>query len=176
MTYEDALKFLMSCYPIINPLGEVSVLNHLFFTVGNGYYWSKGELISHDDFRNDDVDTRIKRGLAFHRRGLLRDADYWEKRDKSSYEFYINEYRAMLDLDWSEKQMRNADVDPDDLMFRLSQYCLIFHIPPSVKDDWLLAAIKAVETNREYVRGDHMVRDLKFVYRRLLEEKDRRGL
>ena len=48
MTIKDTIKSMIIMCPRLFST-KLSVYNHLFLTIGNGYRWENGELISEDD-------------------------------------------------------------------------------------------------------------------------------
>lgn len=48
MKAETTIQYLLDFYPTIFPTRK-HVLQHLFCTIGNGYYWENGELLCVDD-------------------------------------------------------------------------------------------------------------------------------
>ena len=59
MTIKDTIKSMIIMCPRIFPT-KLSVYNHLFLTIGNGYRWENGELISEDDKENCSIEDGLE--------------------------------------------------------------------------------------------------------------------
>ena len=59
MTFKDTIKSMIIMYPLLFQT-KLSVYNHLFLTIGNGYRWENGELISEDDEENCSIEDGLE--------------------------------------------------------------------------------------------------------------------
>ena len=141
MTIKDTIKsMIITCHRIFQT--KLSVYNHLFLTIGNGYRWENGELISEDDEENcsieDGLEALFNDKLQYD---FLEDyletatdsediINYFKRRNKEklklvkiivNYEKIINEKLYLADK---------------EELYPLSKYSKILNIPDDIKDDW----------------------------------------
>lgn len=162
MTVKDTLKDMILTYPrIFN--SKLSLYNHLFLTVGNGYVWFNGELC---DRYNDGIMTK----------GFINDYQIIEKsienvlNDDFSYdlmESYLDiceETKSIIEYfknfnKNSLKQIKtilntnniiNENLDDSlikeydeyigmkeyQILYPLSEFSAILNIPDNIKEDW----------------------------------------
>lgn len=130
------------------------ILSHLFFTVGNGYSWSKGELKhSGSLFRGDP----LKKSREFHERffSSLLEKESFRDQALSMIEEGIEKDRAIIET--AEERVnpgyphvyRNLNYEPtfwnSDFICSIDKYSAINNIPEDVKKNWLLGAFEALE-------------------------------
>ena len=120
MRAEDTLQYMMDFWGKIFPTRK-HCLDHLFFTIGNGYEWVDGELVTKDsDF-----------------------LDRWQLKEPIEY---AKPAESVLATYYTRKRLLNIDgKDIDDWLFKnLSKYSKIYNLPDDIKDDWLDLAIEAI--------------------------------
>lgn len=162
MTVKDTLKDMILTYPrIFN--SKLSLYNHLFLTVGNGYVWFNGELC---DRYNDGIMTKsfindyqiIEKSIE----NVLNDDFSYDlmesyldtcKETKSIIEYFKNFNKNSL------KQIKtilntnniiNENLDDSlikeydeyigmkeyQILYPLSEFSAILNIPDNIKEDW----------------------------------------
>ena len=141
MTFKDTIKSIIITCPRIFPT-KLSVYNHLFLTIGNGYRWENGELISEDDKENcsieDGLEALFNDELQYD---FLEDyleavtdseriINYFKRRNKEKLELtkVIVNYEKII----NEKLY----ISNEEKLYPLCEYSKILNIPDDIKDDW----------------------------------------
>lgn len=127
--YKDTLEQLLNEYPSLF-LDEEDVLEHLFFTCGNGMSWKRGELIDRD---NISTGSQSSTAIARERKENLEWRISCAKRAAKLPEVIGNCWFLLEDGSVGKK------------LQRLTPYDAIFNIPANVKPDWKVAALKAID-------------------------------
>lgn len=128
-------------------------LDHLFCTIGNGYHWKNGELVSNDDdYTSDDISkwqNHLVNGKAYQHNKLSLRAEaihYANERKKEDaplppsiqaiFDKADEKYFARLPDDVYHKRERKYR-----WYFYLGGYCTryakLFNFPEDIKPDWL---------------------------------------
>jgi hypothetical protein len=137
MKYKTSLKLSLKYYPTIYPLGEYSVLEQMFFVNGNGLWWSRGELTDGRTIKQlEEDDERYKK----------QQKEFLEERIIDTDSKYIKE----LFMEWLSNGHYGPPPDPPDTnheykLYPLYERSTIMELPDNIKDDWLLAAEKALD-------------------------------
>ena len=138
MNTEETIRVALINFPSIFP-NALSVYNHLFCTVGHGYEWENGELVSTGRY-NTDVKTAILKEV------------------ESLYSFFTNLQPSTLN-NWRSIEIRRdetikninlifdtssslTDFTPaSDFQFsEITKYSKILNLPSDITSDWLDAA------------------------------------
>lgn len=162
MTVKDTLKDMILTYPrIFN--SKLSLYNHLFLTVGNGYVWFNGELC---DRYNDGIMTKsfindyqiIEKSIE----KVLNDDFSYDlmesyldtcKETKSIIEYFKNFNKNSLkqiktilntdniineNLDYSliKEYDEYIGMKQYQILYPLSEFSAILNIPDNIKEDW----------------------------------------
>lgn len=139
MKAEDTLQKLLDLYPEIFPTRK-HALDHLFCTIGNGFEWKDGELISDDELFEDNDCLWNRYSLNYHiksAKGLNEDL-YWES---------VKIHKHLKELDTTHK----IPLDYQFEWYELSKkYSYLYNYPKNIKDDWL----KILEETKEYLKED----------------------
>ena len=160
MIVKDTLKEMVLTYPrIFN--SKLSLYNHLFLTVGNGYVWLNGELCDrHDEgivLKNSTIDNEI---IEISIEKVLNDdfsydlmesyLDYCED-TKSIINYFrminknnLNQIKTILNVDniinenleYSLLKKQDEEMLGEPFLYPLSQYSAILNIPNDIKNDW----------------------------------------
>jgi hypothetical protein len=165
MTVKDTLKEMVLTYPrIFN--SKLSLYNHLFLTVGNGYVWFNGELCdsiindfqiiekSNENMINDYqiIEKSIENVLTDNFSYDLMDPylDTCEE-TKSIIEYFkifnknrLKEIKTILNVDdiinenleYSLLKKQDEEMLGEPFLYPLSQYSAILNIPNDIKNDW----------------------------------------
>jgi hypothetical protein len=141
MNAEDTVRYLYEVYSY----RRGGALDHLFFVIGNGYEWQRGELVS-GDLRAELIPQYAEE----HRREVTDDMRrMWEAFDArmgdklgcivKPMEERIKEY-------WRDKLIaRDLPVESDYRIYPLCKYSRIMNVPDDVTDDWLALAMEAID-------------------------------
>jgi hypothetical protein len=153
MNVELTIQDMFDLYPTLFK-DRSDCLNHLFCTIGNGYYWKNGELVLNigevDYEYKQRLQSHLVNGKAFqHNRLSLRgEAMYYAKKNgRDDYSEHSEEVKQeLVKLDnWYYETL------PDDVYhkfsrkqrwsFYLNGYCTsfayLFNYPDDIKQDWL---------------------------------------
>ena len=151
MQFEITLQAMFDFYPTLFK-DRSDCLNHLFCTIGNGYKWVNGELVSRDDkYTSADLDklkSHLVNGKAYqHNKMSLKDeAIYYLKQnilDKIEDKQLSPEAQTILDRYVAEHLAEY----PDDVYHRkpraqrwyleyCTEYAKLFDCPADIKPDW----------------------------------------
>lgn len=141
MSIKDTIKSMVIMYPILFPT-KLSVYNHLFLTVGNGYKWENGELVSEDDKENCSIEDGLEKlfnndsqyGFLESYLNVTTDSEdiikYFKRKNKENLELtkVIVNYEKII----NEKLF----ITNEDCLYPLCEYSKILNIPDDIKDDW----------------------------------------
>lgn len=160
MIVKDTLKEMVLTYPrIFN--SKLSLYNHLFLTVGNGYVWLNGELCDRYDegivLKNSTIDNEI---IEISIEKVLNNdfsydlmetyLDYCED-TKSIINYFrminkknLNQIKTILNVDniinenleYSLLKKQDEEMLGEPFLYPLSQYSAILNIPNDIKNDW----------------------------------------
>ena len=141
MTIKDTIKSMIIMFPRLFST-KLSVYNHLFLTIGNGYRWENGELISEDDKENcsieDGLEELFNNELQYR---FLEDyleittdseriINYFKRRNKEKLEL------AKVILNYEKIINENLYITNEEVLYPLCKYAKILNIPDDVKEDW----------------------------------------
>ncbi len=171
MKYKTSLKLSLKFYPTIFPLGEYSVLEHMFFVNGNGLRWKNGELT--DGYT---IKQMYENNEAYKRQLKL------QLEDQLVRCAGVPELEKLF-TEWLNNGYFGAPPDPPDFNKKYELYPLwekstIMLIPDNIKDDWLLAAEKALDMVRDkiYIPSESDKKFLRKARRRVNELKKMGGI
>lgn len=172
MDFETTLKSCLMEYPSIFP-NALSVYDHLFCTIGNGYEWENGQLVDGKDKAitieeavvkqiQDLIDDPIERFTVFE------DFDFGTAKKilNAHYKRIIKYVKMIFDTDNRMKDFSFDVIDEEFIskvfddkckLYPLSKYSHICNIPDDVQYDWLMAAKKMYDIiieNEDRVDGE----------------------
>lgn len=146
MTLKETVKSNLIMHPLISP-SKLSVYNHLFLTIGNGYKWINGELISSEDSENCTIEKGLEKLfndeyqyelLASYLDMYIPNLDdpkelvsYLKRENKQNFKLVKRILNAENIVE-EELHMSNKE----DELYPLSKYSAILNIPTDIKDDW----------------------------------------
>lgn len=163
MKFVDTVKHIMATYPSVNE-NVFDVYNHLFLTIGNGFDWVDGELVSDTITKASSISctdklltnliSRIKNisGLKESLRNNLID---------KTFENYKNILSAITQMENSICNMSIPTESPfvfDDL----NEHSALANLPENVKSDWLYAAkrfVDLIKSNKDLIKDDSNLLD-----------------
>ena len=145
MKYKTQLKLCLKFFPTIYPLGEYSVLEHMFFVNGIGLCWKNGELT--------DGKT-IKQMQEENENYIKQQKEYLE--DRIKWIGARSEPLKELFTQWLTNGYYGPPPDPPDpnheyKLYPLYERSTIMQLPDNIKEDWLLAAEKALDMVKDGV-------------------------
>lgn len=148
MTLEQTIQAMYDEYPTLFK-ERADCLNHLFCTIGNGYYWENGELVDGWDVSKKYIkhlEREFVNGKAFqHHKYSLRDEYLANELIAQKFKTKKDEYYTL------ENRVKEILREPDNKYYReperkkrwafylqgYSQYAKIYDIPEDIKPDWL---------------------------------------
>lgn len=128
VSVEDTIKFCAQHYSDIYP-NRASFIDHLFFTIGNGYDWLDGCLVNTSPHDHLELQSR-------------------KDRDKDLYEA-MSAFKALMKetnkdyVDSGEKRRLRWEADVHEFYSVNKDYSNICQVPDDVKPDWLELAYEA---------------------------------
>ena len=135
MKVVDTIRSCISNYPSIFP-HRAQVLEHLFFTNGNGYEWVEGELVDscpvspgHSPFWDENPPKDSSSPLM------------WEIKVKTAQEQNAKSRVTLSELD---QRCQPSDEWVLEKVYPICKYAKIMNIPEEIKPDWLEAAKEAI--------------------------------
>jgi hypothetical protein len=118
-------------------LGEYSVLEQMFFVNGNGLWWSRGELTDGRTIKQYEEDNE---------RYNQEQKEFLEERIRDTDSKYIKElFTERLNNGYWGPPPDPPDTNRKYNLYPLYERSTIMELPDNVKDDWLLAAEKALD-------------------------------
>lgn len=149
MTLEQNIQYLYIKYPSISPTRQ-SVLNYLYITIGNGYDWKNGQLISEIDHEDKNLIQKIKdknhvpASEPGYKQGPYRIEEIILKRRFEQNKITKKEYKQSLNELNSKVYYSFYPFAKDD------KYPSINNLPEDIKPDYLLGAIEACQDILKY--------------------------
>jgi hypothetical protein len=185
MKYKTLCKLYLKFSPSIFPLGEYSVLEQFFFVNGNGLFWKNGELTegytikemykNHEDYTRaakENLEDLIKRAKDLTE--TVKDSEILKEGTDAFTELLSS---------WLSNGYYGPPPDPPDPNHKYNLHPLwerstIMKLPDNIKDDWLLAAEKALNMIRDgiYVASEKDKKFLKKARLRVNKLKKSRGM
>ena len=174
MKFEKTLRACLMMYPGIFP-NALTVYDHLFCVIGNGYRWENGELVDSND-KEDMLKDAVIKTLKFHLFESPMNSfdsiaelgvDFVKRRLKFNYETTIKEIEMIFDTDRrmqdfsfenADKYFGYANVEEKYTLYDLSEYSKICNLPDDIKKDWLEAAeifYKFILEHRDRIEDKH---------------------
>jgi len=167
MNFENTLKQCLLTYPSIYP-NALYVYDHLFLTIGNGYEWKDGTLVSNENYCTNVEDAIVKNinfMLVDNNEVLKRMMTHIDNALEKTVErlirecvrpsFHIKERMADFTVpDWYDENAPHKDFNKF-AFYTLSKYSRLYTMPDDVKNDWLCAAkkmVKILEENMDKVK------------------------
>ena len=141
MTIKDTIKSMIIMFPRLFTT-KLSVYNHLFLTIGNGYRWENGELISEDDEENcsieDGLEALFNEELQYSFLESYLDGtpdsediiDYFKRRNKEKLEL------TKVILNYENIINEKLYITNEEELYPLCKYAKILNIPDDIKEDW----------------------------------------
>lgn len=152
MNFKDTVKHMMFNYPSIFPT-PLAACRQLFFTVGNGMEWVKGELVNtmrYPGEKNsttmlyDDIDDNIKHykemDYIVSKRYILEEE--LRRLNRKFIEEHIDEFisdNCMINLT-DRSSTCNGHYE-----LNIGDYAKVLCVPNNVKKDWGQAALDAID-------------------------------
>ena len=159
MNLKDSVINSMREYPSISG-NKLDVYDHLFLTIGNGYYWVNGELIEPynkilnilsiedaiDNLFNNESRIDLTTDRMFFYIGELNKG---EKVVKESLQYDLKRYAQDVKTIINAEKLVNQNLfeiepiisldglEPKCTLYPLSKYSAIMNIPDDIKPDWL---------------------------------------
>lgn len=175
MDFKNTLRTSLMMYPSIHP-NALTVYDHLFCVIGNGYSWENGELVEHGKKATSVKDAVIK-AIEFHLIDPVVDPfdhidiglDYIKEILNYKYKHVIEEIEMIFDVDSRMKDFsfetpdkyfgygKHLTVEDKYMLYDICEYSKICNLPDDIKPDWLEAAEKMYEilvANPERVKDD----------------------
>ena len=192
MTFKDTLRTSLMLFPSIHP-NALTVYDHLFCVIGNGYSWENGELVENGETQVSLKDAVIK-SIEFHLMDPVVDPfdnidlglDYVKIILNHKYKSVIDEIEMIFDVDNRMKDFsfetpdkyfgydKHLTIEDKYMLYDICEYSKICNLPDDIKPDWLEAAEKMYDiivTNPERVKDDKNL--LPKVKERIEELKDK---
>lgn len=153
MKVEDTIHRSIIKYPSLYNFGNLkdsrmAVLNHLFFTNGNGYDWKDGELVEYRSEKLKSFKKRVKEKQL--KKWLNEDhKDYEDSEAFKRFEEFCKENDLLHHLTKEAKEERKRRRIEENNNRKLhiypfsKGYFLLGEIPDDVKEDWLDAGYDA---------------------------------
>lgn len=148
MELHKTIQQTMWRYPSIAP-SRISVLNHLFFTIGNGYEWVDGELV-------DTGDTPILDGPMSYKSQV----DWSNNISPCKRLKEIFGEKTLKEEITQTKSRYIDDVQDSQYMhdfYPICEYSKINNIPDDIKIDWLEGAIEVCQWILSINPSDHII-------------------
>ena len=172
MTLELTIQKMFNDYPSLFK-ERADCLNHLFCTIGNGYYWENGELVdcgsicrAPEDVDKEELELlqgQLIRGKAFqYYKMSLRDEVYEmiaRERKREDFDERL-ERCGMTKLQWAELSLKEIEEAPPNVYYKIKdrkmrwyffiggyckQFAYLWNYPKNIKEDWL-AGIEETKT------------------------------
>ena len=179
MTVKDTIKSIIITCPILYPT-KLSAYNHLFLTIGNGYRWKNGELISEDDEENCSIEDALE--ALFNKesqydvlKSLLDDTtnseviiNYLKRRNKKNLEL------AKVIVNCEKIINEKLYITNEEILYPLCEYSRILNIPDDIKDDWkdaikeFLYFIMTSEENEVIIYRNQYINELSEIQYKIL--------
>lgn len=166
MNVELTIQAMFDSFPALFK-ERADCLNQLFCTIGNGYYWHKGELIYPEDkyLDKNSLKSRLVNGKAFQHNKLSLQAEsrlYEEERINNGWYDDFSDRHPDEDAE-QLKAMRQKTINrlPDNIYYReperkkrwsfyvnipghehidfSEKYAYLFNYPADIKPDWKAA-------------------------------------
>ena len=163
MKFVDTVKHIMATYPSVNE-NVFDVYNHLFLTIGNGFDWVDGELVSDTLSKASSIScadklltnliSRIKNisGLKESLRNNLIDKTF------ENYKIVLSAITQM------ENYICNMSIPTESpfVFDDLNEHSALANLPDNVKSDWLYAAkrfVDLIKSHKDLIKDDSNLLD-----------------
>lgn len=149
MKFVDTVKQIMATYPSVNE-NVVDVYNHLFLTVGNGFDWVDGELVS-DALSKTDCSISCTDKLLDNLLSRIKiiSTVNAQARDRLIDKTFANYKKVLSTITLMENSICNMSIPKDtEEPFKFSElhkYSELANLPDDIKTDWLCTAKRFVE-------------------------------
>ena len=126
MNLEETIQYAYDFYPDLYQ-ERYEVLDHLFFTIGNGFEWENGELVCHED-----------------KKGYIRPLyiAQLDENDKAIQRIQSEQYNKIKSLFKNFPHLKRK-------WYPLCSYSKIFNLPKNIKKDWKDGAIEIINLFKE---------------------------
>lgn len=163
MNVELTMQFMFDQYPALFKT-RADCLDHLFCTIGNGYEWVNGELISiTENLNNKEIEnlkTNLVDNTAYqHNKLSLRDEYiyYYNENKKNNFENvpehlrdnYINNFDTAISKIPNDQYYKEPErykrwsfyinIPNKEYVNFCENYAFLFNYPDNIKPDWLEA-------------------------------------
>lgn len=149
MKFVDTVKQIMATYPSVNE-NVVDVYNHMFLTIGNGFDWVDGELVS-DTLSKTDCSTCCTDKLLDNLTSCIKAISTVNTpvRERLIDKTFANYKKVLSTITLMENSICNMSIPQDtEEPFRFSElhkYSELANLPDDIKIDWMCAAKRFVE-------------------------------
>ena len=158
MNVEETIRVALINYPSIFP-NALSVYEHLFCVNGNGYMWSKGELISLKE-NSGDIERAILKEIKCEYENLLRfkpvNDTIYKRVIESNRDRSIENIKLIFD---TNNRLTDFTIPYAEFQFaEINEYSKILNLPSDITPDWLDAVKWMCRLLSQY---SHRIRNFK---------------
>ncbi len=133
MNLEDTIKDKFNRFPVLyGTSNRKKVLDSLFVTIGNGYYWDKGELVE-SPISIKSEDKAFYKKEPYFKSNLLLYKDIYKLSTTQAKIKAVANYKKLI---------KEADETPVDWYGLDPEHSLMFEYPEDIKPDWLNGIIE----------------------------------
>lgn len=155
MTLQETVRNAILKHPSIFN-NALTVYNHLFCVIGNGYEWVDGELVSKGKEKPvESIREAVKEYLKYSLldsqsiHPLIKNSDAYKKR-------LMEEVDVIFDV---IRNSKNFSIPPNFIFYPLSNSSKMCCFPEDIKPDWkngIIRLVKIMEENPELVEDDKL--------------------
>ena len=163
MKFIDTVKHIMATYPSVNE-NVFDVYNHLFLTIGNGFDWVDGELVS---------DTLSKTGSISCTDKLLTNlisrikiiSDVKESLRNNLIDRTFENYKNVLStITQIESSICNMSIPTESpfVFDDLNEFSSLANLSDNIKSDWLYASkrfVDLIKSHKDLIKDDSNLLD-----------------
>ena len=157
MKLKTLCKHLIMQNPCIFP-NALSVYDHLFYVIGNGYHWKDGILQSDEEFKEKSEEECIQEMIDFHTNIVKETSKEWDdidpeiaKRAKGRLQNTIEKETYII----KHAEELSEDFTPTErfTFYPISEkYSACTTIPNDIKPDWLEGINKINEIREKLIK------------------------
>jgi len=157
MSVEETIRVALINYPGIFP-NALSVYEHLFCVIGNGYEWFKGELVSLRE-NSEDIEKAILKEIEYEHENLLRfkpvNDTIYRRVLEGNRDRIIENIKLIFD---TNNRLTDFTPAPDFQFSEITEYSKILNLPSDITPDWLDAVKWMYRLLSQY---SHRIRNFK---------------
>ena len=163
MKFVDTVKHIMATYPSVNE-NVFDVYNHLFLTIGNGFNWVNGELVSDTLSKTSSISCTDKLLTNLISRIKII-SDVREPLRNSLIDRTFENYKNVLStITQIENSICNMSVPTEspDVFDDLNEFSALANLHDNIKSDWLCAAkrfIDLIKSHKDLIKDDSNLLD-----------------